>query len=65
MDCEGVRGTCAWQSSQPIESKAASNTGTHPSKPGVAGSSPAGRANVFKGLRGHWRDVAPQLQMIL
>jgi hypothetical protein len=38
------RGRSAWQSSQPVETQAASVTGTHPSKLGVAGSSPAGRA---------------------
>ena len=41
-----ARGTSAWQSSQPAENPAASDTGTHPSKPGAAGSSPAGRARL-------------------
>jgi hypothetical protein len=42
------RGTSAWQPSQPADKKAASVTGTHPSKPGVAGSSPAGRASSLR-----------------
>ena len=43
------RGTFAWQSSQPVEKTAAFNIGSHPSKPRVAGSSPAGRALLNRG----------------
>ena len=44
-----ARGTSAWQSSQPVEMQAASDTGAHPSKPRVAGSSPAGRVKFTRG----------------
>ena len=43
------RGTFAWQSSQPVGMLADSGTGTHPSKPRVAGSTPAGRAFLNRG----------------
>ena len=45
-----TRGTSAWQSSQPVETQASDHS-THPSKPRVAGSSPAGRAYLIEGLR--------------
>ena len=49
-DGSGSRGTSSWQSSQAVDGIAASATEAHSSKPGVAGSRPAGRANSQSAL---------------